>query len=84
MGGLVEIADARYAPLLRLGVEESSTSLRSDWRKLGPAVVVASGDLARGTMGTRAALDDSPVWSAAASARSWGLLVLGRFNRRSG
>lgn len=70
-------ADCLYTPVLRLGVDESSTSFKRDCRKLGAAALFSAV-----VGGGRVGLEDSAC--SAASARSCGLLVRGRFSFRSG
>ena len=72
-----------WNPLLRLGADESSTSFRSDCRKLGPAALASAlGRLLVVDAAAPPALDDSARSdrSGSASVR----LVRGLFNFRSG
>src|SRR5204863_1686657 len=68
-----------------LGADESSTSLRSDCKKLGPVALLSATALPAEVvpLASLPVLEDSPPWSRR-SARASGLLVRGRFNFRSG
>lgn len=79
LSALVAKVDGPYA-LVPIGVENSSTSFKSDWRKLGSLEVSV---LIRAEACAPAFLDDSPFCEARA-ASSCGRRVRGRFRFRSG
>lgn len=83
---MIAIGDGLYPPFLFSADDESSTSLSSDWRKLGPATAFSPTFRRLALVGERwpdLALEDSAADSAA-SARSTFRLVRGLFNFRSG
>lgn len=85
-------SDGRRWPFVSSGAADASTSLSSDWRKLGPLQLVLA--FASGVLGRRG-IDDAPAdlllevdgFAEASdddSARSCARLVRGLFSRRSG